>query len=529
MTNRHTRLDRRTVVLGALAGTTVAACGPAAGGANGQTEQTGGTLAAALGSEPSTLDPQVTSDAALAQTAPFLFDTLLYRELDGTYTGHLAEKWETSPDGRTITFTLRPGLRFHDETALDGAAVVKSFERLLRVGGRSPIIGDVRRASAIEAVGERGVRFTLGESSATLLNALSQPYAGIVSPTAAERLGEGLGRAPVGSGPFVFKGWQSAAEIQLGRNAGYAWGPSAAKNRKAPYLDGVRLRILPDASTQVAALLAGELDAAYVADGAAVKQLRSDGRVSLTSSNIQGLLYLGFNMRRAPVDQLALRQAIAHAIDKKAIADVALDGMAQPVAAPLPPSIFGARPEVDRLERKHDPQQARALLATLATPGRPLQPLTLLTTTSAANGAIATLIQAQLKAVGVELKIQQLDTAAVTAATPRGEFDLLLWRYDWKDPDALSLFLMSDKIGGGNRVFYSNPKVDALLARGQIEMEQEKRARLYVEAQQLILQDLPWHPLVTPVGVAALRKDRVRDVRIELQGKLLVNDARVLR
>ncbi|HEU5317367.1 MAG TPA: ABC transporter substrate-binding protein [Chloroflexota bacterium] len=522
---------RRTVLAAAgtglvglvgLAG--LAACGRAPAGAPAGAGRAGGVLAASLGSEPATLDPQVTSDAALAQAAPFLFDTLLYREVDGRYTPHLAERWETAPDGKAITFTLRQGVRFHDDTPVDAAAVVKSFERLLRVGSRSPIIGDLRRASAIAADGERGVRFTLSEPSATLLNALSQPYAGIVSPAAAEKLGEGFARAPVGSGPFVFKSWQSGAEIALGRNAAYAWGPSAAKNKRAPYLDGVRLRILPDAATQVAALQAGELDTAYVADGAAAKQLRSDGRVALVSSNIQGLIYLGYNMRRAPVDQLAVRQAIAHAIDKTAIAEAALDGMAQPAAAPLPPSIFASRPEVDRLERKHDPQAAKSLLV-----GKTVGPLTLLTSTSAANGAMATLIQAQLRAVGLEVRIQQLDTAAVTAATPKGEFDLLLWRYDWKDPDALALFLMGDKIGGGNRVFYANPKVDALLTQGQSEMDQEKRARIYVEAQQLILNDLPWHPLVTPVGMAALRKDRVQDVRIELQGKLLLNDARLVR
>ena len=504
----------------------------------------GGTLAAALGSEPATLDPQVTSDAALAQTAPFLYDTLVYRELDGRYTPHLAERWDVAADGRQVTFALRPGVRFHDETPLDAAAVVKSFERLLRVGARSPILGDVKRASAIEVVGERQVRFTFAEPSATFLNAMSQPYAGIVSAAAAEKLGDGFGRAPVGSGPFRFKEWRAGAEIALARNAAYAWAPSAAKNKRAPLLDGVRLRILPEAGTQVAALRAGELDAAYLADGAAVKQLKSEpqSKLELVSSNIQGLLYLGFNMRRAPVDQLPVRQAVAHAIDKRELAEVALDGMAQPVAAPLPPSIFAARPEVDRLERKHDPQAARTLLAaagyraggssgggggTLEKDGKPLQ-LTLLTSTSAANGALATLLQAQLKKVGVDVRVQQLETAAVLAATPRGEFDLLLWRYDWKDPDALALFLASDKIGGGNRVFYANPKVDALLAQGQTEMDQDRRARVYVEAQQLILNDLPWHPLVAPVGMAAVRKDRVADVRIELQGKLLLNDARVI-
>jgi peptide/nickel transport system substrate-binding protein len=77
-------------------------------------------------------------------------------------------------------------------------------------------------------------------------------------------------------------------------------------------------------------------------------------------------------------------------------------------------------------------------------------------------------------------------------------------------------------------VFYANPKVDALLTQGQSELDQDKRNRLYVEAQQLILADLPWHPLVTPVGTAAVRKDRVADVRIELQGKLLLSDAYVL-
>ena len=111
-------------------------------------------------------------------------------------------------------------------------------------------------------------------------------------------------------------------------------------------------------------------------------------------------------------------------------------------------------------------------------------------------------------------------------ATTEGQFDLLLWRYGWNDPDALNIFLSSARIGRTNRVAYSNAEVDALLAQGARELDEAARIALYVEAQKIIMQDAPWQPLYNPVNVLAMKKE-VQGAKVGYMGRLLLNDARI--
>jgi peptide/nickel transport system substrate-binding protein len=151
----------------------------------------------------------------------------------------------------------------------------------------------------------------------------------------------------------------------------------------------------------------------------------------------------------------------------------------------------------------------------------------LLTSTRAPNEAVATLLQSQLKAIGVPVEIQQLDSKAVMDATAEGSFDLLLYRYGWNDPDALSIFLSSSRIGSTNRVGYSNPEFDALVEQGAHELDEDARTRLYLEAQKIALQDAPWQPLYNPVDIMAMSR-LVQGAKIGHMGRLLLNDARVV-
>jgi peptide/nickel transport system substrate-binding protein len=150
----------------------------------------------------------------------------------------------------------------------------------------------------------------------------------------------------------------------------------------------------------------------------------------------------------------------------------------------------------------------------------------LLTSTRAPNEAIATVLQSQLKAIGVPVEIQQLDSKAVMQATSEGQFDLLLWRYGWNDPDALNIFLSTARIGRTNRVGYSNSEFDALVEQGAHELEEKSRLSLYVEAQKIVLQEAPWQPLYNPVNVMAMSK-QVQGTETGHMGRLLLNDARV--
>jgi peptide/nickel transport system substrate-binding protein len=296
-------------------------------------------------------------------------------------------------------------------------------------------------------------------------------------------------------------------------------------------------KVIPDGTTQLAALQAGEVDVIFVNNPDHLGKLKQDANIRLEETVLNSLIYLGFNTQKAPFDDPQVRQALAHAVDKDEILELALGGVGVKAFAPLPPTLPGFDASLAQHELGYDPATAQVLLTEAGFTkgndgawtkgGQPLKGA-LLTSNRAPNDAIASLLQSQLKAIGVPVEIQQLDSKAVMDATAAGKFDLLLWRYDWNDPDALNIYLGSDRIGSTNRVAYGNPAVDKLLAQGARELDEAQRQTLYIEAQQLILADAPWQPLYVPLDVLAM-STRVEGARAGYMGRLLVNDARVIR
>jgi peptide/nickel transport system substrate-binding protein len=497
----------------------------------------GGILVRAMTSEPATIDPQGAPSSGLSLVLPYLFDTLVVRDTDNRLLPLLAEKWDVAADGKAITMTLRSGVAFHDGGLLTADAVRLTFERFKKSGAKSPIYGGVQQIATIEAVGDLTVRFTFKEPAANFWSTISMPYAGILSPASIEKAAADAKAQLVGTGPFTLGEWQAGQSITLLRNAAYAWGPALSENRGAPYLEKLVFKVIPDAATQLAALQAGEVDVIFVNNPDHLTKLKQDAGIRLEETVLNSLIYLGFNTKKAPFDDPIVRRALAHAVDKDEILDLALGGVGLKAFAPLPPTLPGFDPSLAQHALGYDPAKAQTLLSEAgftkgsdgawAKGGQPLK-AALLTSNRAPNDTIASLLQSQLKAIGVPAEIQQLDSKAVMDATAAGKFDLLLWRYDWNDPDALNIYLGSDRIGGANRVAYSNPAVDKLLAAGARELDEAKRKKLYVEAQKLILADAPWQPLYVPLDVLAFSK-RVEGARAGYMGRLLVNDARVTR
>jgi peptide/nickel transport system substrate-binding protein len=340
----------------------------------------------------------------------------------------------------------------------------------------------------------------------------------------------------VGSGPFVVDEWETGQSITLNRNPDYDWGPPIVENQRSPHLDALVYKVIPDATTQLAALEADEVNVLFINQPAHKLKLEKDEAVQLEEALMNDLIYLGFNAQKSPFDEVLVRQALSHAVNKDEIVNVGLGGLGQAAFAPLPPGIPGFDESLKEHELGYDIEQAKALLAEAGfqqnddrsweRDGQPLQGK-LLTSTRAPNKEVATLLQSQLKAIGVPVEIEQLDSRAVMAAASEGQFDLLLWRYGWNDPDALNIFLSSDRIGRTNRVGYSNPEFDALVGQGATELDDATRLDLYLQAQEIVLQDAPWQPLYNPLNVMAM-SEHVQGTQIGHMGRLLLNDARVV-
>lgn len=492
----------------------------------------GGTLTRAMTAEPTSLDPHGAANSGLNLALPYLFDTLITRQPDGKFTGHLAESWQVSPDGKTIDMKLKSGVKFHDGSPLNAAAVAFTFERFKAVGDKSPIAANVKEISRVEALDELTVRFAFDKPTATIWSTLSMPYAGILSPLAVKAAGDEMGSKPVGTGPFKLGEWKRGVSMTLVRNPDYNWGPSGVQNKGPVKIDKLVYKLIPDASTQLSALQSGDVDVIFINDPAHLDTLKKDKNVQVEPINLDSLIYLGYNSAKPPFDEVKVRQALSHAVNKADIVKTALGGFGIEAGTPLPPSLLGYNQELASYGQGYDPARAKALLAEAGfTQGpdggwqREGKKLTgkLLTSTRSPNEAIATVLQSQLKAIGIPIEIQQLDSAAVMKASTEGAFDLLLWRYDWNDPDALNIYLSSSRLRQTNRVFYSNKQVDALLERGLRELDPEKRGPIYQEAQKTILTEAPWQPLYHPME-GMVSRNRVKGLGVGSLGRMLVND-----
>ncbi|HWV22953.1 MAG TPA: ABC transporter substrate-binding protein [Thermomicrobiales bacterium] len=528
----------RSVALGLSAravGLLLGAAGATGAVARVSAQEQGGTFTFAVTTDPETLDPQKTTNSAAYTVFDEIYSTLVYQDLDLSYKGLLAESWTTSDDNLSITFTLREGIIFHDGSSFNADSVKYTFERLQNEGARSPIYEDVLKISAIDVVDDKTVTLTFSEPSATFFNAISNGYGGILSESAVTAAGDDYGRQAVGTNGYRLGDWTTGSLVSLTAFPDFAAPKGYYENQGPPHIETLAFKVLPESFSQVASLEAGEIDAVDLT-AADVPRIENDDRFEIYTSKSSGITYLSMNATRPVLEDLKVRQAIAHAIDRDEIVTAVFDGgLAEPVYTALPPSIPGYNEELVDLMPHFDPEKSKSLLAEAGwktgddgiavKDGAPLK-ITMHTTTATTRGQMATLIQAQLRNVGIDLEIKQLELAALLDFTPAGDHDLILLGYVWGEPDALSLFLSTERIGASNDAHYSNPTFDDLLHQGQQELNEETRLPIYTDAQKILIEDLPWVPLIMPINKTAVAK-RVEDVKVFPTGGLLLYDAHI--
>lgn len=475
----------------------------------------------ALTRDPVTFDPQGAIDPSAPVLLQYVYETLLFQDEAGDIHPFLAESWTVEDDGKSVVFALRQGVTFSNGSPFNADSVIFTFERLQEVGQRSFIYSEIMNVEAFEKVDDYTVRFRLREPSATLLSALTYAYAAILDPAAVEAAGDNYGMEPVGTGPYMLTNWVSQNSMTLTRNPHYAGQHPLDEGTGA--IDEIRIRFTADQSARVNALLAGEIDIAYLTSAPQLARLQADPDFTVLESPSRGLVFIGFNTARPPFDDPAIRRAVSQAIQKQDIVDVAAEGMGVVVNTPLAPSIFGYDPALEQEALPYDPDAAHAALEAAGLSGTNV---TLLTSNFPGYETMATVIQAQLAQVGISAEVEVLDFAAVAETATAGDYNLLLTRYDWNDPDLLRIYLSEASMGRGNRYFYANPDLDALTARGKAEFDPETRREIYAEAQRIVMEDMPWIPLhmgITKVVV----NNRVQNVRL-INSHVFLNDATIV-
>jgi peptide/nickel transport system substrate-binding protein len=495
-------------------------------------QEQGGTMAFAVTSDPETLDPHMTSNGAAWTVFDRIYSSLIYQDIDLSYKGLLAESWELSEDNREITFKLREGVTFHDGSEFNADAVKYTFERLAEVGAKNPNF-EMAKAITVEVIDPLNVKLIFDEPNAAFFNAFSGGYGGMFSPEATEAAGDQYGRQPVGTNAYKLKEWQTGSTVTIEAFDDFKGFEGYFENTGRPYIQELTYRVIPESFAQVASLETGEVDSVGLS-ATDLPRFENDDRFYIVEARTTELGYLGLTRTRPMMEDPNVRRAIAHGINRDEIVSTLFEGgLAEAVSTPLPPSVPGYSEELAAEAPGFDIEAAKALLEEAGwvegedgireKDGQKLAP-ELYTNTSTTFGQLATLIQGQLRNIGVDVQINQLEVAALLDFTPRGEHDMLLLSWGWSDPDVLYLFLSSDRLETSNRVHYSNPDFDALLVKGQQTLEQEARMQVYYDAQKVLLEDLPWVPLFMPIAKTAIAK-RVQGVQVFPTGGLLLNDA----
>ena len=477
------------------------------------------TVTVILTSDPRSLNPQTSPHPSHTPLFALIYDTLVYQEEGGAIVPYLAESWEISESGRDITFKLKPDIKFSNGNPVDADAVIYTFTRFQEVGQRSFIYGDIINIAEFEKIDDLTVIFHLRAPSATLFGALAYGFAGILDQETVEAAEE-YGAEPVGSGPYMIAEWVPEDSITWVSNPYYNGQRPSDLADVESNVSEVVIRFTRDQTTRVNALLAGEVDAAYITSAPQLARIADNPDFTVLSDNGRSLQIAGFNSGRAPFDNAELRVAVAQAIDKQAIVDIAApDGMAEVMDVFIPPSIFGYNEALNANSIAYDVDAAKEAVAASGFDGT----IKILTSTTPGNDTVTTIIQAQLVEIGIDSEIEILDFSAVREVASSGDYDIIVTRYSWYDPDLLRIYLSTDTIGASNRYFFSNEGLDTLVAEGRSTFDVEARYDIYTQAQEIVMEEMPWVPLYMPV-MKVVVSNRVENVDM-LHGIVLIDDA----
>lgn len=486
-------LSRRGLLKAAGAGLLSAG---AAGLAHAQAApKKGGTLTLAWLEAIDTLDPHLTSSAGSIKIINNVFNGLLKVDYDGktvSFAPDLAEKWDM-PDEKTHVFKLRAGVKFHNGDPCDAEAVKWSLQRVQSPALKSPHAWKLELLEAIDVVDPVTVRLRFRKPYAFLPVALtgSTGRAGtIVNKRAVEAAGAGFGRAPVGTGPFRLVGWKENDSIELQRNPDYF-------EAGLPYLDRVVIRLIKEPSAGVAALMSGQVDGLSVCPFQFIPQLRKSPNVQVFGQVEGNYAFLGMNNKRAPFNDMALRQAVAFAIDRNVIVQQSYFGEAIPAFSCIsPPMTQFYDPAIGKSARGQflDLAKAKAARAKAKDQGE-IQPVYIVTDGFTGSGGLGTrnaqLIAPMLAQIGIKPKIELVDRAVWLQRRNAGDFDLYdeAWVADL-DPDET----ITPEWSTGrpwNYVGYTNPKFDAAVKAAAETTQVATRRKLYVEAEDVLMADAP--------------------------------------
>ena len=483
------------------------------------TSEAGGTLVDALSGEPSGLIAMMAGESSASVIASNIFNSLLKYDKNLELTGELAQSWDVSSDQKTITFHLKPNLKWADGQPLTSEDVLFTWKTVTDDKTRSPYGADYKLVKRAEAPDSNTFKVTYAQPYAPALDSWSGLHILPKHLLKDQDINNTpFSRNPVGSHYYQLDQWKKGESLSLKRN------PNATQGQAK--IDHLVSRIIPDRAAQFLELMADNIDSMSLnsIQYARIFPSRPDLTAKIAQYKELGnsYTYLGFNLKHRPFDDVRVRQAINYAIDKQEIIDGVLLGLGLPVASPYKPGTRWSNPKLQPYP--YDPHKAIALLkeagfedhdhdGILDRDGQPLS-FEILTNQNKEREMSAVLVQRRLKEIGIDVKIRVVEWATfISRFIKTGDFNVVLLGWGLGlEPDQYNIWHSSQQAPGQfNFIGYNNPKVDKLLEAGRLELNPDKRMKIYHDFSEILLEDSPVVYLFAGYGLPAIHK-RVKGI-----------------
>jgi oligopeptide transport system substrate-binding protein len=451
---------------------------------------------------PLTLDPAISADMSSHLYVMQIFSGLVRLDQELTIEPDIAESWEESPDGKTYTFHLHQGVKFHSGREVKAADFKYSWERACDpdtgsgtaatylgdiVGAQDMLAGKAGEISGVEVLDDYTLQVTIDAPKAYFLDKLAYPTAFVVDRANVES-GEDWWREPNGTGPFKLKEWKPGQRLILERSQIY-YGEPAKLEQVVYLLSGVPMALYEKGEIDVTSVSTSYIDQASDETNPLHQELAVTPELSL--------YYIGFNTAQPPFDDVNVRRAFCLAVNKERIAKVILRDMVNEADGILPPGMPGYNGTLEGLD--YDVEKAKELIADSKYGDVSNLPSITLTFEGYGNSIpsyLGAIIQEWQQNLGVEISVRQLETEnfLYNLKQEKDEMFILGWIADYPDPHNFLDILFYT--GSENNIFeYSNPSLDALLDQAAIEQNRTVRLAMYQQAEQLVVDDAPCLPL----------------------------------
>lgn len=451
----------------------------------------------------------------LNKATTLIFDRLVSQAADLSYHPWLAESWEEAPDGMSWTFHLKTGVTFHNGEPFN-AETVKAWLDLFKASENAYMTEAV---AEVQVIDDATVKFVMSRPEPNMLYNLSSSYMSVIEPKSFVELGDNYGVTEVyGTGPFKLESFAIGQETVLVRNDDYTWGAPLAKNTGPAKIAKITFREIAEDSTAFLELKTGGVDMLLGVPADLMGEVTKEANLAVLTMPGQDVYYMPMNVTKAPFDDIKVREAAAKAINQEEILASVFGG----VGSVADTFLISALPEShvsDAAKIKYDPARANALLdeagwamgpdGVRIKDGQPLK-VSLWTQSDSIFRRLTEVVQAQLKAVGIEAEITTFDSSMIRDQYKTGEQQLAVRSYNWDNADIVDWFFGGDRLGYPNVSMFNDPKAEELRAKAMTgSKNMDERVANFTAYHEYVLTQFPMAPIYQPVDAVAYNKDRL--------------------